>query len=171
VGFKQLFIEKKREILERWIRLIRETCPADGLEAAEQGKDPFVNPVGHTITREIGALCEGLLQGKEVDELSGHLEKIIQIRSVQDLSPSRAVLFVSLFKKAVRDEIEWNGNQQATEEWLEFNARIDQLSLMAFDLYTKYRERIYEIRIGEIKKERDRAYRLLERTHPLSEKE
>ena len=174
MGFKQLFIEKEKSILERWIRLIRETCPGDALEWKEQGKDPFVNPVGHTIAREIAALCEGLLQGKEVDRLSGHLEKIIQIRSVQDVSPSRAVLFVPLLKKAVREEIERSGtgnDQVPPEEWFEFDARIDRLSLTAFDIYTKYRERVYEIRIGEMKKERDRVFRLLERTHPLSEKE
>lgn len=153
--------------------MILETYPGDTSKFMGQEKDPFVNPVGHTITREIEALYEGLLQGREVDQLSGHLEKIIQIRSVQDFSPSRAVLFVPLFKKAVRQEIERSGigNQQVTGEWLEFDARIDQLSLTAFDIYTKYRERIYDIRISEVKKERDRAFRLLERTNPLSEKQ
>jgi hypothetical protein len=173
VGLKHLLIQNKRSILERWGHLILETYPGDTSKFMGQEKDPFLNPVGYTIAREIETLYEELLQGREVDQLSGHLEKIIQIRSVQDFSPSRAVLFVPLFKKAVREEIERSGigTQQLTEEWIEFDTRIDQLSLMAFDLYTKYRERIYDIRISEMKKERDRAFRLLERTAPLTEKQ
>jgi RsbT co-antagonist protein rsbRD N-terminal domain len=163
VGLKRLLIQNKRSILERWGHLILETYPGDTSKFMGQEKDPFLNPVGYTIAREIETLYEGLLQGREVDQLSGHLEKIVQIRSVQDFSPSRAVLFVPLLKKAVRQEIERSGigNQQVMEEWLEFDTRIDQLSLMAFDLYTKYRERIYDIRISEMKKERDRALKLL----------
>lgn len=173
MGLKRLLIQHKRSILERWGHLILETYPGDTSKFMGQEKDPFVNPVGYTIAREIETLYEGLLKEREVDQLSGHLEKIIQIRSVQDFSPSRAILFVPLLKKAVRQEIERSGigNQQVMEEWLEFDTRIDQLSFMAFDLYTKYRERIYEIRISEMKKERDRAFRLLERTAPLTEKQ
>ncbi len=173
MGFKQFFIEKRSSILKRWFDLILKTYPGgdtSGLTGRE--KDPFTDPVGHTIASEIEALYGGLLQGKEMDQLSGHLDKIIQIRAVQDFSPSRALVVVPLLKKAVREEIERGGlgAPHGTEDWLEFDARIDELSLMAFDLYTKYRERIYEIRLNEIKKERDRALKLLERTHPFPEK-
>ncbi len=89
----------------------------------------------------------------EADQLSSPLEKIIQIRSVQDFSPSQAVAIVSLLKKAVQEEmkgnkIEMNGMM---EEWFDLESRIDQLSLRAFDIYTTYRERIHEIRIKEVK--------------------
>lgn len=170
---KQFFIQKKTSILDRWTQLILETYLAETSKFMAREKDPFVNPVGNTITTEIEALYEGLLQTGKVDQLSGHLDRIIQIRSVQDFSPSRAVAVVSLLKKAVREEIERSGigNRQEVEEWLELDTRIDQLSLMAFDIYTKYREKIYEIRMNEIKKERDRAFKLMERTHPLPEKQ
>jgi hypothetical protein len=76
-------------------------------------------------------------------------------------------VIVSFLKKAIQKEmkenkIELNG---MIEEWFDLESRIDQLSLMAFDIYGTYRERIYEIRINEIKRERDRAFQLLERTN------
>lgn len=76
-------------------------------------------------------------------------------------------MIVPLLKKAIQEEmkgnkIEMNGR---IEEWFDLESRIDQLSLMAFDIYTTYRERVHEIRINEIKRERDRAFQLLERTN------
>ena len=131
-----------------------ETYPADTSKFMIQEKDRFVNPVGYTITKEIEALYEGLLQGIEAISLQTHLEKIIQIRSVQDFSPSQAVVIIPLLKKSHPggDETERIEIHQMMEEWFDLESRIDQLSLVAFDIYTKYREKIYEIRINEIKR-------------------
>ncbi len=123
--------------------------------------------MGVTLSEGMEALYEGLLQGVEADQLSSPLGKILQIRSVQDFSPSQAVVIVSLLKKALQEEmkgnkIEMNG---MIEEWFDLESRIDQLSLMAFDIYTTYRERIHEIRLKEVKEQRDRAFQLLERTN------
>ena len=165
---KQSLIEKKRSILERWFHLILETYPRETTKLIKKERDRFVNPVGVTLSEGMEALYEGLLKETEAEQLTGPLEKIIQIRSVQDFSPSQAVVVVSLLKKAVQEEmkeskVEMNG---MIGEWFELESRIDQLTLLALDIYTKYRERVYEIRINEIKKERDKALKLLERTNP-----
>ena len=60
------------------------------------------------------------------------------------------------------NKIEMNG---MIEEWFDLESRIDQLSLMSFDIYTTYRERIHEIRLKEVKEQRDRAFQLLEKTN------
>ena len=163
MGLKQSLIEKKKSILERWLHLILETYPQETAKFIGKERDRFVNPVGVTLSEGMEALYEGLLKGAEADQLSSPLEKILQIRSVQDFSPSQAVVIVSLLKKAIQEEmkgnkIEMNG---MIEEWFDLESRIDQLSLMAFDIYAKYRERIYEIRINEIKRERDRAFQII----------
>jgi hypothetical protein len=169
VGLKQSLIEEKKSILERWFHLILETYPPETSKFIRKEKDRFVNPVGVTLSEGMEALYEGLLKGVEADQISNPLEKILQIRSVQDFSPSQAVVIVSLLKKAIQEEmkgnkVEMNGMDVMIGEWFNLESRIDQLTLMAFDIYTKYRERVYEIRINEIKKERDRAFKLLERT-------
>jgi hypothetical protein len=168
VGLKQSLIEKKKSILERWFHLILETYPPETSKFIRKEKDRFVNPVGVTLSEGMEALYEGLLKGVEADQISNPLEKILQIRSVQDFSPSQAVAIISLLKKAVQEEMKENKIEMKgmIEEWFDLESRIDQLSLRAFDIYTTYRERIYEIRINEIKRERDRAFMLLERTNP-----
>jgi hypothetical protein len=166
VGLKQSLIEKKKSILERWFHLILETYPPETSKFIRKEKDRFVNPVGVTLSEGMEALYEGLLKGVVADQISNPLEKILQIRSVQDFSPSQAVAIISLLKKAVQEEMKENKIEMKgmIEEWFDLESRIDQLSLRAFDIYTTYRERIYEIRISEIKRERDRAFKLLERT-------
>lgn len=165
VGFKEFLIEKKTSILHRWLHLILETYSGEASRFMGNEKDPFVNPVGSTIAGEIEALYGGLLRGEEMNRLSGHLDKIIQIRAVQDFSPSGAVAVIPLLKKAIRLEMERVGMTDASmAEWVDFESKIDQLTMTAFDIYTKYRERIYEVRMNEIKKDRDRTIKILERT-------
>jgi hypothetical protein len=168
MGLKELLSKKRDAVLKRWLQLILETYPADTSGLLGQEMDPFVNPVGSTIAGEIRALYEGLLRGEEVDRFSNHLDKVIQIRSVQDFSPSRAVLVVPLLKRAIQEELARSRREgdRLMEELFDLDSKIDQLSLLAFDIYTKYRERVYEIRIGEIKKERDRLLKLWERVDP-----
>ncbi len=164
-GLKHFLTEKKSSVLHGWLHLILETYSGEASKFMGHEKDPFVNPVGSTIAAEIEALYDGLLQGMEVDRLSDHLDKIIQIRAVQDFSPSGAVAVIPLLKKAIRQEMERNGlTSTSAAEWADFESKVDRLTLTAFDIYTKYRERIYEVRTNEIKKERDRTVKILERT-------
>ena len=161
-----LLSQKKATILERWFHLIMETYPADTSRFLRQEKDRFANPVGYTISQEIEALYDELLQGMNCDKLAACLDNIIRIRSVQDFPPSQAIAFIFLLKKAVREELENEIREnQAFEELLKFESRIDKLALLALDIYMKCREKVYEIRVNEVKAERERVLKLLERTN------
>ena len=163
---EKFLLEIRADVLKSWFQLILGTYPSETVKLLGLEKDPFVNPVGQTIKRAIEAIYDGLLSGMEVHEIKGDMERILQIRSVQDFSPSRAVVFIFLLKTALRDELERSG-MEAREwmaNWLELESRIDELSLLAFDIYSTYRERIFEIRISEIRKDRDRMRKLIERS-------
>lgn len=143
-----------------------ETYPADTSRFLKQQKDRFVNPVGYTISQEIEALYEELLQGMNSDKLAASLNNIIRIRSVQDFPPSQTIVFIFLLKKAIREELANKiVEKQAFEELLKFESRIDKLVLLALDIYMKCREKVYEIRVNEVKAERERVLKLLERTN------
>lgn len=163
----EYFLSQKRaSILEKWFRLILESYPADSSRFFKQEKDRFINPVGYTIFQEIEALYEGLLRGMNSDKLSTSLDNIIRIRAVQNFSPSQATSFVFLLKKAIREELEKEIREnQLFGELLEFESRIDELALHAFDIYMKCRDKVYEIRVSEVEAERDRLLKLWERTN------
>jgi len=156
---------KKAAILGRWLGLILETYPPNTSKILKAERDRFVNPVGQTIAKEIEAIYGELIEGMNSDRISESLENMIRIRSVQDFSPSKAVLFVHSLKKAIKDELagEMRGADML-EEWLTLESNIDQLSLSAFDIYMKCREKICEIRIHEMENQRDSALRLMARS-------
>ena len=161
---EHLLPQKRAAILERWFQLVLETYPAGTSRFLKQEKDRFANPVGYTISQEIEALYDGLLQEMNSDKLAVCLDNIIRIRAVQDFPPSQTIAFIFLLKKAIREELASEITENRVfEELLKFEARIDKLALLAFDIYMKCREKVFEIRVNEAKAERERVLKLLER--------
>jgi len=163
--------QKKAAVLERWLQLILESYPPATVRFLMQGKDRFANPVGYTIPREIEVLYEELLQNMDSDKISASLDNIIRIRSVQDYPPSQAIVFVFLLKKAIREELAYDiGGKLAYEDLLKFEVRIDELVLLALDIYMKCREKVYDIRLKEVKTEGEQTLRLLKMSGLINEK-
>ena len=163
---EHLLPQKRAAILERWFQLVLGTYPADTSRFLKQEKDRFINPVGYAISQEIEALYDELLQGMNSDKLAACLDNIIRIRAVQDFSPSQTIALIFLLKKAIREELASEITENRVfEELLKFESRIDKLVLLAFDIYMKCREKVFEIRVNEAKAERERVLKLLERTN------
>jgi hypothetical protein len=165
-----LLLKNKEAILERWFCLIMKTYPTDLSKLLKKERDRFVNPVGFTFSKGIEAIFSELLNDMNREKLSLPLENIVKIRSIQDFSPSQAIGFIFLLKKAIQEVLGSRiQEKQVVEEWLKFQLKIDQMALLAFDVYMKCKEKIYEIRVRESKAEKDRAFRLLERMNLLKE--
>ena len=142
--FYNLLSAKKSAVLERWYDAILDTYPSDTSGFLKKQKNPFLNPVGSTIFQGIESLYYELLHGFEREKVSQSLDNIIRIRAVQDFSPSQGIIFVLLLKKAIREEIkEELAEQHLYNELLELELKIDDMSLLAFDIYMKCREKIY----------------------------
>jgi hypothetical protein len=164
---EQLLSQKGADIVDRWTNLILETYPHDAQRFLKKQKDPFANPVGTTLKGQIQKLY-GLLLG-EIDpqELRPILDGIVRIRAVQDFNPSQAVLFVFLLKKVVREEIEKETQEHHLGDALHhFESKLDEVALLAFDIYVQCKEKLYEIRAREAKSE---VSRLLKRAGFISE--
>jgi hypothetical protein len=161
---QDLLKKNKAAILERWFDLILETYPANTAAMMRKDKNPFTNPVGSTFSREIDVLFKNLCAGSQDEKCESSLDSILKIRSVQDFSPSKAVKFIFLLKRAIgetlRDEM---SKGSVMDEWLEFQSRIDDLALQAFDIYMNCREKICEIRINQARTEKEMAFRMMER--------
>ncbi|MBN2125723.1 MAG: RsbRD N-terminal domain-containing protein [Deltaproteobacteria bacterium] len=154
-------LHKRNAIQKRWLKLVLETYPADAHRFLKAQKDRFANPVGFTISEQIENLFGGLLQGADNEGLFSALDRIIRIRAVQDFSPSRAVAFVFGLKRIILEECEKElRGMDSTEELARFQDRIDEVGLLAFDVYMKCREHLFGIRVNEVK---THVSRLLER--------
>ena len=143
--------ERRAVVLQRWQSLLLDTYPEKGAAFMRQQKDSFNNPVGHVLLTQTERLWDRLIQGSDERELIKPVEEIVRIRAVQDFAPSQAVAFVYLLKEAVWECCHDDGLSRETEGLAELEHRLDRLALMAFDAYTRCRERLAEIRINEVK--------------------
>ncbi len=147
-------------LADRWCALILATYPPDAARLMAARSDPFANPLGATIRRATHAILAALpdtgVEGVEVVEA---LHDIVRVRAVQDFSPAEAVGFVFLLKQAAREPVD-GASGLSPSDLADFDRRVDDLALLAFDLYTADRERIARIRVDE---SRRAVRRLLER--------
>ena len=161
MDLKNLLSEKKDSILERWFDHIVETYPPETSLFLKKQKDRFANPVGSIILQGIKDLFEEILEGGNPDRISTFLDNIIRIRAVQDFTASQAVSFIFFLKTVVREILDKEIREKALyEELLQFEAGIDDLALLSFDIYMKCREKIYELKANEVK---NMTYSLLKR--------
>ena len=158
----KLLAENRASILKRCFEPMVETSPVE-VSTVLKEDDRFSNPVGFTISGGINALYDELLQDKmNPENVSVCLDSIIRIKAVQDCSPSQAVAFIFRLKAAIAEELRGEiEKKQVMGEWLGLEARIDRLAAEAFDVYTKCREKVYELRVSELKADRERVFRLL----------
>jgi hypothetical protein len=149
----ELLQERKDAVVERWFEVVLATYPEDGSRAFEREKDPFANPVGHSLREGTRGILEGVLDGMDTERIGKHLVDIIKIRAVQEFSASQAVAFTFGLKGAIRQALGDAANDETVAaELLEFEAQIDRVALAAFDIFVQCREQLLELRINEVKR-------------------
>lgn len=165
MSLEKFLEERKSAILERWFASILETYPTDTRQFLQKQKNRFANPVGHEISQGIEEIFNNILKGANPEDVSPFLDKIIRIRAVQDFTPSQALGFIFDLKRLVREELAENmGESSISESLWELERKIDALGLMSLDIYMKCREKLYELRVKEVK---NRVGRLIERANMM----
>ncbi len=161
VKLENLLSQKRSVILRKWFNLVIETYPPETALFLKSQKDRFSNPVGSTILQGIEDLFGEILQGISSENVPVYLDNIIRIRAVQDFSPSQAILFIFLLKNVIRKELEKEiRDNDLFDELLALESRIDELALIAFDIFIQCREKIYELKAMELN---NQTYSLLKR--------
>jgi hypothetical protein len=149
MNIETLLTPKKKAIVEKWIDQVLDSYGSP--DFFKKQKDRFANPIGSTISEGLQDLFVILVEEKELSEAAKPLEDIIKIRAVQDFTPSKAVFFVYLLKNIVREELAGEKNREEVLHTLSaLDVRIDEIALMAFNLYMECRERLHQIRVNEV---------------------
>jgi hypothetical protein len=160
MSLESLLAQRKKNIVRKWFDLVVETYPEDTLKFLKSQKDPFANPVGNTTIRGLRALFDELLSEMNYETVTTFLDPIIRIRAVQDFSPSQATGFVLSLKKIIRENIENEiYENQMINNLLQLESKIDELSLIAFNIYMKCREKIYQLKANEAGKRTFSAFK------------
>jgi len=153
---------ERKKMVARWFDLIVDGYPAETARFLREQSDPFANPVGAGLREELAPILDAVVDGQETVEIESALDRIVRIRALQDMSPAEAVSFV-LILKAVYQEIADDTTGDAISE---FNSRVDGVLLTGFNVYSRCREQMYDIRVKEI---RNRSLKVMERLNSWRE--
>ncbi|AET67337.1 hypothetical protein Desor_1697 [Desulfosporosinus orientis DSM 765] len=167
VEFYRILEEKKSTVAKRWLDAIMASYPNDKSGFLMNQGDQFSNPVGYTFTTGVTGILDVIAKGEDFGESISFLEDIIRVRAVQDFTPAKAMAFIFQLKTIVREELVPEIRQnQVYIDLLEFESKIDDLALTAFDIYVKCREQIFELRTDELKR---MTFSLLKKANLVSE--
>ncbi len=164
---KQL-LTKKKIFFSKWFDLLVNTYPSETVRLLKKESNQFANPVGNTFSVALGEILDEFLGENSAEKMSSLLDRIIRIRAVQDFSPSSSLAFIFGLKPLAREvlQAELTGGQISQDDLFEFDAKVDGLALFAFDVYTRCRQNLFDVRMREVK---DRTHRLLQRAQIIGE--
>jgi hypothetical protein len=145
--------QRRAALCRRWLDAILAAYGKDAAAVWRRERDPFTNPVGHCFATEAPKLVDAVVGDELPAAAAGALDAIVRIRAIQDLPPLRAVGFVWLLRDVVRAELAVEiGRGGLDDELAVLDRRVERLGLLAFDVYVRCRERVYQVRQEELKR-------------------
>lgn len=164
----ELLRKNKSGIIDKWYELVMSTYPKDSSNFLFKEKDQFANPVGATILKSLKDVFNGLLDELNPEKMKPLIDPIIRIRAVQEFSPSQALSFIFALKSVIRLILKKDAKKDPSilKEFPNFELKIDELSLIAFDIYVGCREQVYKYKANHVK---ERTLRLLKKANVLCE--
>jgi len=165
-GLEKILTQKKSAIVKKWFDLAAKSYASDTAQFLKSKKDQFANPVGAAMLNGLEGLLDQLIQSMDPETLTSHLDPIIRIRAAQNFTPSQATTFILSLKKVLRENLTKElRDSSIAAELIAFESKIDQLCLMAFDIYMQCREQIFQISANET---RNRTFKAFERAGLIS---
>ncbi len=148
MGIRDRFAQQRKAIADRWLEAVLGTYAKDTASFLRRERNAFANPVGNALRDGTRAIVESLAEGLDAERVCRALDDIMKMRVLQDFTPAQAVGFVFPLKTAYRAVL---GATEAGEA-AALDAEIDRIALYAFDLYVRWRDRVHELRVNEVKR-------------------
>ena len=161
--------DKKKGILKKWREDILEAYPAESKKFLKRQSNRSANPVGHSIFEKTEKLYDEIIRdgNTDIEKIKEILDELIRIRAIQDFSPSQAVGFLHMLKNVIRHEVEGKiENNDLFKDFIIFNNKIDEITYIAFDMYTECREKLFEMKAAQA---RNQVSGLLRKADLISE--
>lgn len=167
MNLDQMLISRKKTILDKWFDATIQSYHQDTIKFLKNHKAQFTNPVGSLTYQGLDNLLNEILNEFNRDKISKYLDDIIKLRAVQGFLPSEALTFILQLKSIVREELSEEMKRSDLSKDLErFYNKIDDLILIAFDIFMKCREKIYDLKANEL---RNMTLKLIERANRIFE--
>jgi len=150
-------LEKQKDaVAQSWFERVINTYPPETARFLAKQKDPFANPVGQTTYRSLTTLVDLLCKGLDREAARDALDPIIRVRAIQSFTASQATSFVFDLKQVIRKKCAVKPAD--ADQMAHIDHLIDQLVLIAFDLFMQCREKIYDLKANETKQRTFKAF-------------
>lgn len=170
MNITELCNERRTTLLPRWTELFFAAYPLDGPGFLRTQTDPFANPVGRIVREALPVLYDAVAgNDANPDAVRAALAELMRLRAVQDMPPAKAVGPLFLLKPLLREIVlpEWlkaagdqsPGVPERLYPYLAVESRVDSLGLLALDLYAGDREKVFNLRVEEIKRSQSQVVR------------
>lgn len=137
-------------IVDKWVEYTLSTYESSSFFKRE--KDPFANPIGGAVRSALKQLYPLLSQNADASLYQKALSQLMHLRSVQEFTPSQAVAPLNAVKHITREVlVSDKETKDLVNDLYDFEFAVDLAMLAAFDLYMECREKIYKVRIAEVK--------------------
>lgn len=141
--------EHRDAIRSEWLGRAISVFPDRSRRFLGNTENAFANPAGAILSQGIDELLDGLFADAPPAEFRKVLTPMIRLLAVQDAPPSQSLAFISALKEILRRVAGHDGRMPS-----ELDARIDQVQLLAFDVYVECREKLFSIRLDELRRNR-----------------
>jgi len=160
-------VGRKKQISAKWLDALLNTYKSQGAKFFKETGNEFANPVGTTFHASLDSLVDFLLQEDGSDGIENAVDGIVRIRAVQGFAPSVATGFVFVIRTILKEEAGSDlRTAEGAEAWGRIEARIDEMTCMAFNLYMQCREKIWKHKANHLY---DRTSKLLKKSHLIEE--
>ncbi len=144
---------KKGFILKHWKSLFWDSFGEEAKRFFTKEIDRFQNPFGYRIDETFEGLINNFFGEFKWEEMDYFLDRLVQLRVIQEEKPSKALYLFIQLKKIIREEIgEEILKKFGIEEFLKLEDRINTVLIKGFDYFLKYKERLDRIRYEEWKR-------------------
>lgn len=152
--FGDLLDARLDTIVDRWGDAVLSAYPPDSAAIFREQKDPFANPLGASVRKGTRGVLGAMLNNMDQEGLRSHLDEIIRIRAVQQMTPAEALAFVFSLRSIVREVVpEAEADPRYRGDLAEMDRKIDEVALSAFEIYAARREEVSDLRINEVKRQ------------------
>ncbi len=146
----EAFRNYREKIVNQWVDYTLSTYQSSGFFLKE--KDKFANPIGVSVRDALDKLFVLMSKGADPEEFKGPVDTIIRLRAVQEFTPAQAVAPLNAVKHITREILAGDKERSVfIKDLYDFEFAVDLAVLAAFDIYMESRERLYMVRMAEVK--------------------
>lgn len=149
----QTLYEKRQQVLSQWQSAAFDAYGGNIALLRNKPEGRFSNPVVYLIEKATGEIFDLLIKPENDQILTVSVNEICHLMAIQGSKPSRAISFIFALKQIIREELkDENGANYWAAEMVEIDKIIDEIGLLAFDIYSDCRAEICDLKVSEIKR-------------------